>query len=580
MNYKFSTNRYLVWGMVILISALFLFGCSSKSVLEEQPEENINVSVSASPTDVDLGNTVVVEATVLNDATPVADRMVHFQVTPGTAGTFSPDSILTDSNGVAATTFHPDEAGAILITASTPNGLASATNSVGVTVADTAGNGNGGNTDTGPLNSIFLISDTINLVVKATGGIETATLSAIGYDIYGNPVGEGIPISFIITNGPGGGEHLDTVGYGPFTDTTDSEGRVHVAISSGTISGTVRIRAYADTILSNAAQIMISAGPPEYLAVGVEKCNVGYFFTVNEEVGVVAVVSDVYHNPVNDFTAVYFTTDEGTMKSHEARTENLEGVAGTKWISGYASNSSPVPDGIVWVIAETAGGTVKDSVSFLNTWAPATFTLTGFPTSMPADGKTVAVVNIQAWDFNGNPVVDGTQFDADASFLSVEEGTFEYLCGGVANARVKITSALLDADYSTPAGNDDGIGAYDTVYYWSAGAYYAGQVILTTGSSYSGTSSLNGETNISLGETAQLSAIIKDRFGNPLGRHTLVMTPPVSGTAGGTTQVTNEYGEASGFTWTPSDTGSVNIFITDTDPRGGIVLSTKITVSE
>ena len=56
------------------------------------------------------------------------------------------------------------------------------------------------------INSIYLASDSINLVVKQTGGIESALLYATGYDINANAVPEGLTINFIITDGPGGGE--------------------------------------------------------------------------------------------------------------------------------------------------------------------------------------------------------------------------------------------------------------------------------------------------------------------------------------------------------------------------------------
>jgi len=43
------------------------------------------------------------------------------------------------------------------------------------------------------MTSIFLWTDTVNLVVRATGGIETANLYARGYDVNGNPVQENLP---------------------------------------------------------------------------------------------------------------------------------------------------------------------------------------------------------------------------------------------------------------------------------------------------------------------------------------------------------------------------------------------------
>ena len=77
-----------------------------------------------------------------------------------------------------------------------------------------------------------------------------------------NNVPEGIVVNFQIISGPGGGERLGNVGYGPYPAVTNAQGVATAPFHSGTASGTVRIRAYADTVLSNATQVLISAGPP------------------------------------------------------------------------------------------------------------------------------------------------------------------------------------------------------------------------------------------------------------------------------------------------------------------------------
>ncbi|MEW5924955.1 MAG: Ig-like domain-containing protein, partial [Candidatus Zixiibacteriota bacterium] len=200
------------------------------------------------------------------------------------------------------------------------------------------------------ISSIALACDEIHMAVVATGGIETATLYATGYDANGNRVPEGLEISFVITDGPGGGEHLGSVGYGPYIAITNGNGVASCPMASGTVSGTVRIRAYAETILSAATQVMIHAGPPAYITVGAEECNSPTWDKLNERVGVVALVSDIYHNPVADSTAVYFSCDEGTMVAHEMRTQEEEGIATSYWISGYEDLSA---DGIVLIYAET-----------------------------------------------------------------------------------------------------------------------------------------------------------------------------------------------------------------------------------
>jgi adhesin/invasin len=425
------------------------------------------------------------------------------------------------------------------------------------------------------LYSIYLSSDSVSLSVTETGGIETATLRAAGFDTHGNPVPEGMAIVFAILDGPGGGEHIDTLGYGPDTVYTNGQGVATTTISSGTISGTVRIRAFAGTVLSNATQVLIAAGPPQYIVVGTSSLNVPYWNTVGDTVGVLAVVSDVYLNPVNDSTVVYFTTDEATIMSHHVRTESGRGIATSTWISG---NNVGTADGDVWVYAETSGGTVSDSSMFINSGASVTLFLTDWQPTLLADGEDKFIATIHGRDINDNFLVDGYPFEAEASYLTVTSGAFKDGWNSSSD-HVTVTSTTLSRDASLTGGNDDGIGAVDLVTYYTGTASVTGTVQLLTGDSYGGNSQVNGPSTAQPGEQIRLSAVIADRWGNPLGDHTLNMTA-ADGVVTGGTQETNGYGEASNFIWTaPALDGDYNINVTDTDPRGaGLVITKKITV--
>jgi hypothetical protein len=77
-----------------------------------------------------------------------------------------------------------------------------------------------------------------------------------------------------------------------------------------------------------------------------------------------------------------------------------------------------------------------------------------------------------------------------------------------------------------------------------------------------------------------ISASIADRWDNPLGDHTLVMTSS-GGTDVDDTFDTDAYGEAMGFLWrAPAGGGSYTITITDTDPAGGVILTETIAVTD
>ena len=420
---------------------------------------------------------------------------------------------------------------------------------------------------------IYLTSDSMQLSVTQTGGIEVAWLRATVYDVNANPVPQGLQVSFYILDGPGGGEQLGTVGQGPYDAVTNSQGVASATIHSGSIPGTIRIRAMCNGVLSNATQVLVSAGPPAYIVMGAENCNLPVWTIVNEKNPVVAVVSDIYLNPVNDSTVVYFSCDEGTMKSNEERTNNLEGTASSVWISG---TQVPTADGIVMIYAETAGGTVRCSTYFYSSHIPDTMYISGLPSSMVADGLSEAYPIVTALDLNRNPVVSGTSFTGRSTdkLLSVSGGTFENGCWG-SSCEVVVGSKVLPQDYSLTGLDDDGIGGVTTVTFkHAAGAFVSQNVILTTGFSYSGNSSLTIEGSPGAGETAVVRVIIKDRPGNPLGDHSIQL-------ADLSTIETNGYGEAQFAFVVPVAPGSYVVAVTDIDPRGGnMMLSATITVDE
>lgn len=431
------------------------------------------------------------------------------------------------------------------------------------------------------VHSIYLTSDTVGLSVQATGGIETSWLRAQCYDVWGNTVPEGVVVTFSILDSPGGGEYLGTEdGAQTTTAVTNSQGIASTVIHSGTKSGTIRTRAYIGGVLSNAAQVLVSAGPPYEIVVGAEYCNVQWWNIVGEEAEVVAIVSDIYQNPVNDSTVVYFTCDEGVIKSHQNRTMDQDGRAYTLWMSGTNYDTD---DGVVVIRAETAGGTVFDTSIFYNSFVLDSIIAMSVPATMPADGVTDYGTMVYGYDLNWNPVEDETKVFADAMYVKVAGTTLEDGCG-IATGRSKITSATLSADYSTSyplVADDDGIGATDVIEYFGGYASSKYNVILTTGSAYAGNSSFNTQTStVSPGEIVTFNALIKDRFGNPLGDHTLEMSAALGSIVPGTgTRHTNPYGEATGFQWVaPMAEGEYTIQIDDTDPRGNIYLSTKVKV--
>ncbi|MFQ5607452.1 MAG: hypothetical protein ACE5GA_05855 [Candidatus Zixiibacteriota bacterium] len=429
------------------------------------------------------------------------------------------------------------------------------------------------------VNSIFLDADTIHLAVRQTGGFETSTLRAWCYDENGNSIPEGITVTFVITDGPAGGENIANLGWGPYTAITNAQGVAIAPISSGTASGTIRFRASSGTVLSNATQIMVNAGPPVEISVGVDTCNTRMWRIVNGRIGVTAVVRDLYRNPVSDSTAVYFTTDEGQVIAQQGATRDASGVAETEWISGYDVTGH---DGTIWVYAETSGGTVRDSVAFINSDMVATIALSGFPNSLIVDGEDNAHYSILLFDLNGNPVINGMDVGHRESFVTITTELSENQCfGSFARGTIKRFGPLT-RDYVLSPGVDDGIGAVDLVTFFVENGSLTVPCTLLTGSSYSKNSSIDDlPSTFDEGQSSPFNATIHDRFGNPLGNHVLVAAAS-AGTIANTTLTTNLYGEVYGFNFTaPIDPliDKVTISVADTDPRGnGLIMVSTVTI--
>lgn len=436
--------------------------------------------------------------------------------------------------------------------------------------------------------SIDLSVDEPGIQVQSTGGIEMTNLRAVCFDVNGNTVPEGVDVSFMITDGPGGGENLAGSGLGPVVAKTNSLGEAYVPLWSGTISGTIRARATAGSVLSNATFVAVHAGPPYYIMVGVEKCNLPGWNTVNMTNDITAVVSDYYNNPVQKNTTVYFTVDEGVMQAYSTTTD-YTGVAGAIFRTG-----APQTDGVVQVIAETSGGQLADTTIFFNTFVPSTISISMNDQTALADGETQLKFSSDIRDLNGNFVVSGSAVEAEAIYGdAAAEGTSDGCLFSISDGIY--TAPTLEQDFSLTGANDDGIGAIDVITLLSG--FTSSTVVCTLLTSVANTdaSSIGVESSIPFDATGNVvQVIVKDRYNNPLGDHTMVATISV-GTITVATDETDGFGEANAFRFDapsqpPPDTvisggdTTITIFstvsailtITDTDALGGIVLTAPI----
>lgn len=421
--------------------------------------------------------------------------------------------------------------------------------------------------------SISLTHHFEDLRVRGVGGIEWSVVSATAYDEFGNTVPEGIPIDFTIASGPGGGENIESKGYGPVTVSTNSNGQATVTVYSGTVSGTIRVRASSASVMSAATHLVVNAGPPYRITVGIANCNLRSFDFVNVENKVVAVVCDVYTNPVPDSTVVYFSTSEGCVEAY-----GLTGVAHPKGVTSVFWKSCSPYNGRVRVRAETAGGTVRDSVGFISSGPVAYIRVLQYPSSLVANAEDKGKVLIEVTDINDNFVVNGTNVAFEAKFGVINGGGTSDGCY-FSLYETNYNANTLKKDYS-PVSPDDGIGAYSTVSVKAGGAGGISTGFTTlflTTNTYTKSCEINIETEVEPNSTVPFSITVKDRSGNPLGGHTLSIRASL-GTVSTSQLVTDEYGEVNLFYTASAAEGACVITVTDLDPRGGVSFAKKIKV--
>lgn len=416
-----------------------------------------------------------------------------------------------------------------------------------------------------------------DLRVRGVGGIEWTEIIATAYDEYGNTVPEGVEISFTIAAGPGGGENIEGEGYGPVTVSTNQSGQATVVLYSGTVSGTIKMRAESGSIVSAVTHIVVNAGPPANISIGAEHLNQRSWDKINVSNKIGANVSDIWGNPVPDSTVIWFSTEEGFVVAHALTGVDLgKGLAQTTWFSGNPRN-----DGIVFVYGCTDGGEygqLCDTVAFISSGPAITVSVLDYPPTLQADGVDKAKVTVEVRDINQNFVVQNTPVEFNAKYGAIAGGgTVDGWNRSIVEA--DYNSQTLPMDYS-PIHPDDGVGAYSLVTATADGMGGPNAKFTTaflTGETYYKNSLIDIAASIEPGTTEPFTISVKDRAGNPLGGHELTVTTTV-GTISGESFITDKYGEVNLWYQAPPAVGSTLITVTDEDPRGQVSFAQKVKI--
>ena len=285
-----------------------------------------------------------------------------------------------------------------------------------------------------------------HIVVRDGGGIESTLIRAHIYDDNGNLINTPTPVVFTMEPLLGDA-YLETPGQTTATVYTVN-GVASVSINSGTDPGPVRIVATCDCdqdgeidLTSIDVPVIIASGAPyhieaEYDPNATEPIGGGFYQTE-----CAAIVSDIWYNPVEDSTFVYWSIDplppdtiidafvEGVSFT------NNEGILSGNATSGVARSnivySTDAIGAIGRVRALTFGANGDSVVSYINEGE-------GDATMFFLPGQVTLMADATYWDFtlNGNPAL-----------IQVTAIVIDYYGNAVVDAPIAFTGTGVNAFY-------------------------------------------------------------------------------------------------------------------------------------
>jgi len=263
----------------------------------------------------------------------------------------------------------------------------------------------------GPPASIVLVNQTFaSIGVRESGDNETTTLTFEVRDSSGNPIDikNSVTVNFRLGANPGGGLFID-----PVSKKTNSEGRVSVNITSGTVAGVVQIIAEINlpsrVIRSKPVNVAIHGGLPDYnhFSLAPEFLNFPGLVEYGLFNKISAYVGDKYSNPVKPNTVVYFSTTGGIIQG-SATTDEM-GVASVQLMSALPVPIHPtLGPGFATVTASTAdenNQTISRNIVVLFSGYPSNLSISPTTFNIPNGGSQV--FNYIVADGNGNPIAEG-----------------------------------------------------------------------------------------------------------------------------------------------------------------------------
>lgn len=493
---RFFSFQPLLGGLLVVYMANLLSGCILTEDTASQGEtvtardgtkltlELANADTGQIVRSVDSFTTSKLKATLVTPGNVSRENVIiSFS---SSLGTITPDSktALTNSNGVAAVNLTAeDKGGAGSVSASVQTQTASLTVTYNFTVIENGAGGNGGTGDlTGsdaptdgsgdpvtqdpaPEAAIigtieFVDAEPSLMAIKGTGGQGLSESSVVTFrviDENGQPLSDKL-VNFELNSDVGG------LRVYPTSRVTDSRGYVSTFVYSGTVATSVRVTASSVvtatdgnsyTVSSQSDKLVVSSGLPDQdsFTLALSTYNVEGADFLGREVSVTAQLADQFNNFVPDATAVYFTSEGGSIEPY---CFTHRGKCTVKWVSG-----NPIPsDHRVTIMAATIG-----NESFIDVDSNGYYN--------DADGEPFK-------DGNGNNRFDEPFTDTNGNGIFDEPFTDASGDGNYDPGEVFVdynNNGVYDGNANNPAGettfvDSNGDGEYDGSGFYPAGDTY------------------------------------------------------------------------------------------------------------
>jgi hypothetical protein len=202
----------------------------------------------------------------------------------------------------------------------------------------------------------FISAEPTTIGLKGMGGVGIQESSKVTFEVVdtsGTPKANQ-PVTFALNTNVGG------IALSALSGSTDSRGMVSTIVQSGVIATPVRVTAStvvgSRTLSTQSDQLVISTGVPaqDGFSTSLSNMNPEAWETDGVTVNVTARLSDHFHNPVPDGTAVSFTTSGGSI---QPSCLTVKGACTVAWTSQNPRPLKPrsLRDGRAVVLAYAIG---------------------------------------------------------------------------------------------------------------------------------------------------------------------------------------------------------------------------------